>query len=52
MKNKNPDQPKRDYTPPDFSTQGVFEVNAATCGKCTSGSTQGGFPCARIKKTS
>lgn len=42
---------KRPYQKPDLETEKIFEVNAPTCGKCTSGPT-GGFACGRLKRSS
>lgn len=45
------DTGRKKYVPPDFETEKVFEVNAPTCGKCSSGPT-GGFSCGRLRRTS
>ena len=52
MKKENPSPDgKKPYVAPDLETEKVFEVNAPSCGKCTTGPT-GGFACGRLKRNS
>jgi hypothetical protein len=42
---------KKKYLAPDFEAEKVFEVNAPTCGKCSTGPTSGGM-CQRLRRNS